>query len=524
MSTPPLVPLPASLQATGGAAFVLSDDMRVSGDPDAVAALRDILRAVGAPAGQDADGDDDGGDIAEITLRVDGAGAAESYRLDVDARGIRLAAADAPGLFYGVQTIGQLLAPGSDGGVWTASALRISDAPRFAYRGVMLDVARHFQPVETVEAYIDRAAALKFNHLHLHLSDDQGWRLELASRPLLTERAAGSSVGGDPGGFFTHEDYRRIVSYAAGRHMTVVPEIDLPGHTHAVSLAYPELAEEPVLSDHIRDVARIHGGGLPVHGQSYQGMAVGFSSLRIDADETYLFVADVLDELAEITPGPYLHIGGDEALGTPADAFARFMARATAMVAERGKTPVTWHEAGAASGLAHGTVGQYWGFVTPTDGMDEKTRTFVAGGAQVILSPADAVYLDMKPTADFPIGLTWARGVTSVERAYAWEPADVVAGVGEAEILGVEAPLWTETARDLADIDALAFPRIAAAAEAAWSPRTGAHPDRTWDSFRVRVGGLGGLWAARGIGFTAVPEIPWRHLVDAGRDSEDGLR
>jgi len=493
VSTPPLAPLPASVEVAGGPAFTLTTGTRFSGDADAAAALRGILRALGAPAGVDAPG------TGEVSLALDDGRAAESYLLEVDANGIRLVGADAAGLFYGVQTLGQLVAHDPATATWTVPAVRIDDAPRFSYRGVMLDVARHFHPVETVEAYIDRAASLKFNHLHLHLSDDQGWRLELASHPLLTERASASSVGGDPGGFFTRDDYRRIVSYAAARHLTVVPEIDLPGHTHAVSLAYPQLAEEPVLSDHIRDITRIYGGGLPVHGEPYQGMAVGFSSLRIDSDETYAFVGDVLAELAEITPGPYLHVGGDEALGTPADDFARFMSRVTEMVARLGKTPVTWHEAGAAPALAPGTIGQYWGFVTPTDGMDEKTRRFVAGGGQVILSPADAVYLDMKPTDDFPIGLTWARGSTSVQRAYEWEPAEVVAGVGETEILGVEAPLWTETVRDLADIDALAFPRIAAAAEAAWSPRTGAHPDRTWESFRTRVGGLIPLWTAQGV-------------------------
>ena len=117
----------------------------------------------------------------------------------------------------------------------------IDDAPRFAYRGVMLDVARHFHPVATVTAYIDRASSLKLNHLHLHLTDDQGWRLQLRSRPELTAHAAATSVGGDPGGFYTQDDFREIVTYAAAHHMTVVPEIDLPGHANALVAAYPEL-------------------------------------------------------------------------------------------------------------------------------------------------------------------------------------------------------------------------------------------------------------------------------------------
>ena len=179
------------------------------------------------------------------------------------------------------------------------------------------------------------------------------------------------------------------------------------------------------------------------------------------------------------------------------------------MVADLGKTPVAWHEAGTASGLAPGTIGQYWGYVAPTDGMDEKARGFVRGGGRLIMSPADAIYLDMKFDAGSPLGLTWARGVTSAERAYAWDPAAVIEGVTDADILGVEAPMWTETVRTLDDIDALAFPRIGAAAEAAWSPAAGASGERTWESFRTRVGALAPLWARSDIRFTALPGIDW---------------
>jgi len=165
--------------------------------------------------------------------------------------------------------------------------------------------------------------------------------------------------------------------------------------------------------------------------------------------------------------------------------------------------------AGAAPGIADTTVGQYWGFLTPTDGMDEKARAFVDNGARLILSPADAIYLDMKYPSGPALGLTWANGPTSVERAYAWEPAAVIPGVGEGDILGVEAPLWSETLRTLDDIEVMAFPRAAAAAEAAWSPATGASDLRTWASFRERVGALGPLWTSLGIGFHPSDEIPW---------------
>ena len=500
---PPVLPAPVSLEASDAAPFALEASTAITGDAEAVRALRAAVRVrtgmPEAPASRAAD--------ATIALTITADGPAESYVLDTSAAGVTVMGADAAGLYYGIQTLVQLITPAGDG--WEIPAVHIADAPRFAYRGVMLDVARHFHPVSTVQAYIERAASLKFNVLHLHLSDDQGWRLEIVSRPLLTEKASATAVGGDPGGFYTQADYRAIIEHAAAHHMIVVPEIDLPGHTHAVSLAYPELVEAPVLSDEIRETARVHGGGLPASGIAYEGMAVGFSSLKIRDDATWAFLADVLGEVARATPGPYLHIGGDECLGTaPAD-YAAFVDRVTALVARLGKVPIAWHEAGASSGIHPSTLGQYWGFVTPTDGMDDKARTFTGLGSSLILSPADAIYLDMKFDADSPLGLTWARGVTSARRSYEWDPASVIAGVGDEQILGVEAPLWSETVRTLDDIDALAFPRIASAAEAAWSPAVGTSELRTWESFAARVAAMAPLWKSQGIGFTRLRGIPW---------------
>lgn len=504
-----VVPAPARLEAQNGPAFRLTADTPIVGDPDAAATLAALISARGVSSRSPAATSlNDRGADPRIELRIE-PGAPESYRLVADAASVIVTGGDAAGLFYGVQTLVQLIERDDDGDGWLIAATEIDDAPRFAYRGVMLDVARHFHSVETVKGYIDRAAGLKLNHLHLHLSDDQGWRLHLASRPELTERASATSVWGDPGGFYTADDYREIVAHAASRHMTVVPEFDMPGHTHAVGVAYPELVEEPVLSEHMEEVRHRYGGGVPTPGVLYDGLAVGFSSLKTRDDATYAFVADVFGELAEHTPGPYLHFGGDEALGTPAADFAEFVTRTSAIIAALGKTPIAWHEAGAADGLAPGTVGQYWGYVTPTDGMDDRARAFVANGGRLILSPADAMYLDMQHPEGDRVGLTWANGPTSVEFAYSWEPSDVIAGVSDSAILGVEAPMWSETIRTAADIDELAFPRIAAAAEAAWSPPLGSTDDRTWESFRTRAGALGPLWAALGIGFHRSPEIEW---------------
>jgi len=494
---PAVVPAPAALTADAAAApFALRPGLEVSGSSDAPRALIELVTArTGIALTQ--------GDEGAIDFRIEAGGAPESYRLTADADSVAVTAPDPAGLFYAAHTLAQLVTAQGDG--WIVPAVRIEDAPRFAYRGVMLDVARHFFDVDTVRAYIDRAASLKFNILHLHLSDDQGWRLHLDSRPQLCARASATAVGGDEGGFFTKADYAAIVAHAASRHMTVVPEIDMPGHTHAVGLAHPELVEQPALTDEMR----ASGQQLPANGEPYVGIAVGFSSLRIGDEATYDFVADVFGELAAMTPGPYLHLGGDESLSTSPGDYAAFIERATCLIADLGKTPIAWHEAGSARGIHDATLGQYWGFVTPVDGADDRARAFVSNGSQVILSPADAVYLDMKHDDGSPLGLAWANGPTSVQRAYAWEPADIIEGIAEEDILGVEAPLWTETIRTLDDIDTMAFPRAAAAAEIAWSPAVGAIPQRTWESFRERVGALGPLWSSLGIRYFPSPEIPW---------------
>ncbi len=440
---------------------------------------------------------------ADIELIIDAESSApEGYTLEIGDRAV-IVGADEAGVFYGVQTLLQLLRQDDDG--WSLLGADIADSPRFARRGVMLDVARHFFGVDDVKRFIDSTSALKFNHLHLHLSDDQGWRVHIDSWPRLTELSSASSANGDPGGFYTKDDYREIVAYAAARHMIVIPEIDLPGHTHAIGVAYPELVEAPVLNDNLVADSERLGQPLPVAGETYLGWGVGHSSVRIHEERTYDFVRDVVRELAEMTPGPYIHIGGDESLGTPQADFDLFAERATAIVVEAGKTPVAWHEMGSAANIAEGTVGQYWGKTTPEGTHAEEAEHFVARGGALIMSAANVTYLDMKYSEDFPLGLTWAA-IIDVRSAYEWEPTAVL-DVPDTAILGVEAPLWSETTRTLSEVEQLVFPRAAAQAEIAWSPKEG--PERAWESFRVRVGSLAPLWKAEGVDFHPASEIPW---------------
>ncbi|MEU4016636.1 family 20 glycosylhydrolase [Microbacterium sp. NPDC028030] len=493
----PLVPAPVSAIAREGRMPITATTRVLGHAPAAAELLAAVERRTGirltpvetAPA--------------EIELFVDAESSApEGYTLEVGERAAVIGA-DEAGLFYGVQTLLQLLRQDDTG--WSLLGADVADSPRFARRGVMLDVARHFFGVEDVKRFIDSTSALKLNHLHLHLSDDQGWRVHIDSWPRLTQLSSGTSVDGHPGGFYSKDDYREIVAYAASRHMIVIPEIDLPGHTHAIGVAYPELVEAPVLNDTLVADSQRLGQQLPEAGKPYLGWGVGHSSVRIHEERTYDFVRDVVRELAEMTPGPYIHIGGDESLGTPQADFDLFAERATEIVVDAGKVPIAWHEMGSAAGIAEGTVGQYWGMTTPAGAHAAEAAHFVERGGALIMSAANVTYLDMKYTEDFPLGLTWAA-VIDVRSAYEWEPTAVL-DVPESAILGIEAPLWSETTRTLDEVEQLVFPRAAAQAEVAWSPREA--PDRVWESFRVRVGSLAPLWKAEGVKFHPADEIPW---------------
>ena len=408
----------------------------------------------------------------------------EGYRLVVAREGVTLTAARPAGLFHGSQTVRQLLPAAIEAntrqeGSWRITLGTIHDRPRFAWRGAMLDVARHFHDIHEVKRLVDLMALYKLNRLHLHLSDDQGWRIAIRSWPRLTSVGGRTEVGGGKGGWFTQREYASIVSYARARFVDVVPEIDMPGHVNAALRSYPTLT---------------CNGVAPA---PYTGIEVGFSSLCIDKELTYRFVDDVVRELAGLTPGPYLHIGGDEAHSTDPAAYRSFVERIQGIVRSHGKRMLGWEEI-AKTKLRRTSVAQHW--QEPA-----LARSAVEQGAKLVMSPAQKAYLDMKYAADSPIGLTWA-GTTSVRDAYAWEPATQVAGVGERDILGVEAPLWTETVATRADLDYLMFPRLLGHAEIAWSPAAG----RTWRRYRGRLAAHGPRLRALGVSFYASPEVPWR--------------
>jgi hexosaminidase len=322
-------------------------------------------------------------------------------------------------------------------------------------------------------------ALYKLNRLHLHLGDDQGWRIEIKSWPNLAAVGGSTEVGGGAGGFYTQEQYADLVRYAADRFITVVPEIDMPGHTNAALASYAQL--------NCDGVAR----------SLYTGVEVGFSALCVDKDVTYTFIDDVVREIAALTPGLWFHAGGDEVKSLTAEQYARFIERVQTIVQSHGKQMIGWDEVAAAQLLPTSIVQHWRPKATP--------ETAVAKGARVIMSIASRAYLDMKYDETTPIGLSWA-GLVEVEDAYDWDPAALMGEPSASAIVGVEAPLWSETVATIHDVEYLAFPRLAAIAEVAWTRRD----RRGWSHFRERLGAHGPRLTALGVNFYRSPAIPWK--------------
>ena len=480
---PDLIPLPATVEA-GRGTFSLDGTAGVrfeAADDEELRTLFDVwaepYRAGGTlPLPEDADG--------VIRIGVDGVGAPESYRLDVGPEGITLRGADHAGAFYGLQTLSQLLPPdasaGPTGRTFELAATSIDDAPRFSYRGMHLDVARHFYGPDEVRRYLDLLAAYKINHFHWHLTEDQGWRIEIDAYPRLTEVGAFRSEthvghGRDPfvgdgephGGYYTKDEVRDIVAYAADRYITVIPEIEMPGHARAALAAYPELActEGPF------EVAKTWGV---------------FDDIFCPYEETFAFLETVLAEVIELFPGPYVHVGGDEApttrweesryveelmvrenLGDVHAVQPWFMRRVERFLAANGKRMIGWEE----------ILGEEFGPRISTDAIImswlglsraiEGTRR----GHDVIMTPYTSVYFDYYQSADtasepFAIG-----GFLPLDSVYAFEPVPrQLRERDAARIIGAQANVWTEYMKTWDHVEYMLLPRMLALSEVVWSP------------------------------------------------------
>ncbi|MER5863208.1 family 20 glycosylhydrolase [Kitasatospora sp. NPDC002040] len=450
----------------------------------------------------------------------------EGYTLASGSTGVTVTAHGAEGLFRGVQTLRQLLPAAVESstvkpGPWTVAPVQISDAPRYPYRGAMLDVARRFYPVAQVKRFIDEAATYKINTLHLHLTDDQGWRIAIGALPSLTTVGASTQSGftGGTSWYYTAADYQDLVAYAKSRFMTVVPEIDGPGHTSAA----------------LASVA-----GLNCNNQAkapYSGFDVGIS-LYCLGDAQHIagvgsFLSTVISAVAALTPGPYVHVGGDETPQATASQYAAYVSAAASATSAQGKTLIGWHQLGQGT-LPAGSLLQFWGDAADrasVGGSQEtvgirQVRAGVAQGAKFIMSPSDHAYLDMKYDASTPYGLSW-EGYVSVQKAYDWEPTTVTATtdgtspvVPAGRIAGVEAALWADRAyagstslpsstgqfpEPWVYTDHMSFPRLPAIAEIGWSPQS----THDWASFSRRLATHGPRWTAAGINFYAAPGISW---------------
>ena len=470
-----VIPEPVSLSHSGGV-FAINSETKIiansAGKPAASYFAKSVRNATGLalPIHEGASGEDV---TNRIVIRVAAADSEsselgeEGYRLRVAAGRIDLAASRPAGLFYGVQTLLQLLPPKvyerTPGSLPTAAlavpAVEVVDRPRFRWRGLMIDISRHFFSKAQIIRTIDAMAMHKLNVLHLHLTDDPGWRLEIEGYPRLTTVGAigdRTNPGGPERLYFSKEDIREIVSHASQNHIMVVPEIDMPGHSMAAARAYPKFFD-------------------------------GHKTINPAKEETYSFVKSVLTEVMELFPSGYLHFGGDEVrdhrwAGLPEMSafmesngytsfkeveghFDRFVAD---FIAESGFTPIGWDEV-AEFGVHPSTIVQWWLHLRP-----EARDSAIRKGHRVILSPTNYLYFDY-PNGPGEPGAPWEgndNGPNSFELIHQWEPVpDYYSPEEEALILGLQANLWTEFIRSNEYFEYMIFPRLSALAEIAWSPK-----------------------------------------------------
>jgi hexosaminidase len=493
-STLPIIPAPARMERrAGGFTVPAGARVRLRGREDAaaaaVAAYADSL--LGAALGPSAPGARPPRDA--IVLRLDaasGTASREAYRLEVGTGGVVISATDPAGLFYGVQTLRQLLPPPGRPAIQPSSlpAVLIEDTPRFPWRGLHLDVGRHLFPVEFVKRYIDLLAAHKLNVFHWHLTEDQGWRVEIRKYPLLTEVGAWRKetmlgknfdpyVGdGVPyGGFYTQPEIREVVAHAAARFVTVVPEIEMPGHSVAALAAYPELActEGPF------EVRTTWGVSEDIY---------------CPKEETFAFLEGVLEEVLELFPSRFIHVGGDEApkgrweasplaqevirreeLKDAHELQSWFIRRIERFLAARGRRLIGWDEI-LEGGLPPGATVMSWRGVA---GGIEAARL----GHDVVMTPTSHLYLDYYQGD--PVQEPLANGgFLPLERVYAYEP--VPAGLDDAaarHVLGAQGNVWTEYLTSPEAVEYMAWPRALALAEVTWSPKE----RRDWRDFVARL-------------------------------------
>ncbi|MFA6233894.1 MAG: family 20 glycosylhydrolase [Bacteroidota bacterium] len=487
-SHPSVIPAVSVVENHAGE-FVLSRDTPLYSDTmfrDAAALLSELL--------DDAPWQPLPSESTEPNIRLEfasGFDSPEAYSLIISESGIRIHAQAAAGAYYAVQTLRQMLPSCVESGgrfrAYRIPCLMIADQPRFQWRGVLIDCSRHFLPVPDIKKIIDGMALLKLNRFHWHLTDDQGWRLEIRAYPELTRVGAWRGEGAQRyGGFYTQDEVRDIVAYASRRQIVIVPEIDMPGHATAALAAYPWLG--------------CVGDSIPVA----TDWGIFETVMCPGREQTFTFISNVLTEVAELFPGPWVHVGGDECMlnrwekcsacqgrivqeGLPGTYALQwyFTRRIEDILASVGKTAIGWNEIMA--GASKKTLVQAWYHVDV--GVEAAERGF-----QVISSPIEPNYLN------------YHQRYNTLHRVYSFDPFEghVWPDSGKA-LLGIECCLWAESLPTPSHTHRMLFPRIAAVAEAAWTSPA----NKSWQSFRQRIGVMGGRWLQQGQEFYPIEEVSW---------------
>jgi hexosaminidase len=431
----------------------------------------------------------------------------EGYTLKSGREGVLIVGNSNQGTFYGMQTLIQLL-PTEKGNNLKIASVNIEDEPRFAYRGAMLDVSRHFFPVAFVKKYIDYLALHKMNYFHWHLTEDQAWRIEIKKYPRLTEigsKRNGTIIGRYPGkgsdntpeeGFYTQEEVKEIVKYASDRFVTVIPEIEMPGHSSAAIAAYPMLScfpnEKTDMPDNMiseKSKQELANGRVKLVQETW-GV---FTDVYAPTEYTFGFLQDVLDEVMALFPSKYIHVGGDE---SPKDAWKRsefcqqlikekglkdehglqsyFIQRMEKYINKNGRTLIGWDEI-LEGGLAPNAIVMSWRG-------EEGGIAAAKENHQVIMTPGTHVYLDASQTKnekEVTIG-----GFTNLEKIYSYEPIPKELNAQQAKyVMGAQGNVWTEYMANPAKVEYMIFPRLSALSEVLWSPKE----KKNWSAFQTKI-------------------------------------
>ncbi len=478
----PLIPDPVSLQALEGG-FTFKAETVISAPASAGPVLAQLREETHLPLKS--------GENGQVRLVIEPALKAEltdeGYRLRSGPEGIRISSSGSAGLYYGVQTLRQLMR-----GSRTVPAVQIEDRPRFGWRGAMLDCARHFMPVEFVKKFIDQLAQHKLNRFHWHLTEDQGWRIEIKRYPKLTEVGAWRKEtiighGGRPqaewvfdgqphGGFYTQEQIRDIVAYAAERFVAIVPEIEMPGHAQAAIAAYPELG--------------VTGERLEV----FTRWGVNENVLNPE-ESTVRFMQGVLEEVLELFPGEFIHIGGDECPKTQWEKSPRvqelikqrglkdehemqswFIRQMDSWLDARGRRLIGWDEI-LEGGLAEGATVMSW--------RGEAGGIAAAKmGHDVVMAPTSHTYFDYYQSEDRAREPLAIGGHLPLEKVYSYEPLpEELTPEEQRRVLGAQVQLWSEYLKTPSHVEYMAFPRLSAFSEVVWSPA------KDWPAFQSRLAG-----------------------------------